>query len=54
MCFNAFVMVIPKIDFSLFVAFLSSVLERLAKASYWYSHTAHTATDLKSAAIGYS
>jgi hypothetical protein len=54
MCFNAFVMVIPKIDFSLFVAFLSSVLERLAKASYWYSPTAHTATDLKSAAIGYS
>jgi hypothetical protein len=52
--FDAFVTVIPKIDFSLFVVFLSSVLERLAKASYWYSHTAHTATDSESAAIGYS
>jgi hypothetical protein len=31
---NAFVTVIPKIDFSLFVVFLSSVLERLAKAPY--------------------
>jgi hypothetical protein len=54
MYFNASLTVVPKNDFSLFIVFLSGVLERLAEESYWYSHTAHTATDSKSAAIGYS
>jgi hypothetical protein len=39
-----FVMVIPKIDFSLFVVFPPNEP----------THTAHTATDLASAAIDYS